>query len=69
MIKVINFIGVGKNLNIPYWRTLKADGFLNVKYPGGQDSHKKLLEKEGFKIIPRGKRYQVADFKKYLVKL
>ena len=57
----------GKDLNIPYWRTLKADGFLNDKYPGGQESQKKLLEKEGFKIISRGKRYQVVDFKKHLV--
>ncbi len=59
----------GKNPGIPYWRTLKADGFLNDKYPGGQDLHKKLLEKEGFKIVSRGRRYQVADFEKHLVKL
>jgi len=24
-----------KDLKIPYWRTLKADGVLNEKYPGG----------------------------------
>jgi len=54
---------------IPYWRTLKADGFLNEKYPGGLENHKKLLEKEGYKIIPRAKKYQVADFKKYLIRL
>jgi alkylated DNA nucleotide flippase Atl1 len=53
----------------PYWRTLKADGFLNEKYPGGQESQKELLEKEGFKIHARGKKYQVADFEKYLVKI
>jgi hypothetical protein len=52
----------------PYWRTLKADGFLNEKYPGGQESHRKLLEKEGFKVIARGKKYQVADFEKYWMK-
>jgi len=52
----------------PYWRTLKADGFLNEKYPGGQETHKKLLEKEGYKIIKRGKKYQVANFDKYLIK-
>jgi alkylated DNA nucleotide flippase Atl1 len=33
----------GKVLDIPYWRTLKADGYLNPKYPGGQEAHKKLL--------------------------
>jgi len=27
-----------------------------------------LIEKEGYKIIPRGKKYQVADFEKYLFK-
>jgi hypothetical protein len=58
----------GALIKIPYWRTLKADGFLNEKYPGGQEAHKKLLEKEGFKINTRGKKYQVADFKKYLMR-
>jgi len=53
---------------IPYWRTLKADGFLNEKYPGGLEGHKKRLEKEGHKIIARGKKYQVADFEEYLLR-
>ena len=30
----------GKNLNIPYWRTLKSDGYLNEKYPGGRNCWK-----------------------------
>ncbi len=51
---------------IPYWRILKADGFLNEKYPGGLENHKKQLENEGCRIISRGKKYQVADFGKYL---
>jgi len=51
---------------IPYWRTLKADGFLNEKYPGGLEAHKKRLIKEGHKIIARGKKYQVAEWEKYL---
>jgi hypothetical protein len=54
---------------IPYWRTLKADGFLNEKYPSGLEGHKKRLEKEGHRIISRGRRYQVADFKKYILNL
>jgi len=58
--------GSGKKPKIPYWRTLKADGFLNEKYPGGQENHKILLEKEGHKIVPRGKKYQVADLEKRL---
>ncbi len=52
---------------IPYWRTLKADGFLNEKYPGGLEGHKKRLEKEGYKVIARGKKYQVADYEKFLL--
>jgi len=58
----------GKSLDIPYWRTLKADGFLNAKYPGGQEAHKRLLEEENFRVIARGKRYQVVDYEKCLWK-
>jgi len=57
----------GKSLNIPYWRTLKAGGFLNEKYPGGAETHKRLLEKEGFKILQKGKKYVVKDYEKYLI--
>jgi alkylated DNA nucleotide flippase Atl1 len=56
-------------VEIPYWRTLKADGFLNEKYPGGQEAHKGLLENEGFEVIARGKKYQVVDSEKYLMKV
>jgi len=59
----------GKSLDIPYWRTLKADGFLNEKYPGGQEAHKKLLGGENFRVITRGKKYQVDDYEKYLMKI
>jgi alkylated DNA nucleotide flippase Atl1 len=58
----------GKSLDIPYWRTLKTDGFLNEKYPGGQEAHKRLLEREDFRVIARGKKYQVDDYEKYLMK-
>ena len=56
----------GKNLNIPYWRTLKVGGLLNEKYPGGAETHKKLLENEGFKIIQKGRKFMVSDYEKYL---
>ena len=56
-----------KGLNIPYWRTLKAGGFLNEKYPGGAEAHKRLLEKEGFKILQKGRRFVVSDYEKYLI--
>jgi hypothetical protein len=56
----------GKDLKIPYWRTLKADGFLNEKYPGGQEAQKKNLEDEGFKVIQKGKKYLVQNYQSFL---
>jgi len=56
----------GKDLNIPYWRTLKANGFLNEKYPDGAVAQKTLLEKEGFNVIQRGKKYVVCNFQDFL---
>lgn len=53
------------NDKTPYWRTLKTDGELNPKYPGGTRRQKKLLESEGHTIIQRGRtniRYYVKDF-------
>ncbi|MGQ9689767.1 MAG: MGMT family protein [Thermoproteota archaeon] len=57
----------GKNLGIPYWRTLKANGFLNEKYPGGAEAQKELLEKEGFKIMRKGKKYAVQNYQDFLI--
>ena len=54
---------------IPWWRTLKANGELNEKYPGGIDGQKLLLEMEGHTIIQKGKRYFVADYEDKLVTL
>lgn len=59
----------GKNDITPYWRTLKAGGEINEKYPGNIEGQKRLLEKEGHKVIQKGKKYVVADFEKHLVKL
>ena len=56
----------------PYWRTLKNNGELNPKYPGGIDEQKKLLEAEGFTVIEKGRtniRYYVKDYEKYLFEL
>lgn len=47
----------------PYWRTLKKDGELNGKYPGGIDGQKRLLEMEGHTITQKDKHYYVMDFK------
>ncbi|MGI6685206.1 MAG: methylated DNA-protein cysteine methyltransferase [Bacillota bacterium] len=54
---------------IPYWRTLKKDGELNEKYPGGIEGQKLQLEMEGHTVIQKGKRYFVKDFAEKLYKL
>lgn len=46
----------------PYWRTLKAGGELNPKYPGGVPRLKQLLEAEGHTIAVKGKRPYVAEY-------
>lgn len=56
----------------PYWRTLKADGELNAKYPGGVEAQKELLEKEGHVVIAKGRkniRYYVKEYEKALLDL
>jgi alkylated DNA nucleotide flippase Atl1 len=53
----------------PYWRTLKTGGVINKKYPGGVEAQKKLLEKEGHKVIQKGKNCMVVDYEKALAKI
>lgn len=50
----------------PYWRTLKKNGELNEKYPGGLDNQRYLLESEGHQIIKKGNKYFVIEFEKAL---
>lgn len=53
----------------PYWRTLKANGELNPKYPGGVEAQKKRLEAEGHTVIQKGRtniKYYVKDYEKAL---
>lgn len=53
----------------PYWRTLKNNGELNAKYPGGVEKQKELLENEGHTIIQKGRtniKYYVKDYEKAL---
>jgi len=54
---------------IPWWRTLKAKGELNEKYPGGIDAQKLLLEMDRHTVIQKGKRYFVEDYEAGLVEL
>lgn len=57
-----------KNIT-PYWRTLKSNGLLNPKYPKGIEGQKIILEKEGHKVVRKGKEYVVVDYEKSLAKL
>ena len=47
---------------VPWWRTLKAKGELNEKYPGGVEAQRLLLEIEGHEVVQRGKRSFVQGF-------
>ena len=56
----------------PYWRTLKAHGELNAKYPGGIEAQKEKLEAEGHIIIQKGRKnlkYYVKDYERVLFDL
>jgi len=56
----------GKRRITPYWRTLKAGGVLNPKYPGGLEALARRLEAEGHTIVVKGKQRVVADYEKCL---
>ena len=56
----------------PYWRTLKAGGELNPKYPGGVEAQRARLEEEGHVVLQRGRtnlRYFVQDYEQALFPL
>lgn len=55
----------------PWWRTLKANGELNPKYPGGAEAQKEKLEAEGHIVLQKGRtnrKYVVKDYEKVLYK-
>ena len=55
----------------PWWRTLKANGELNPKYPGGAEAQKEKLEAEGHTVLRKGRtnlKYVVKDDEKVLYK-
>lgn len=58
----------GNEQRTPWWRTLKAGGMLNPKYPGGGETQAQLLAAEGHRLLPaQGKRPpRVADYEKAL---
>lgn len=54
----------------PYWRVLKPDGSINIKYPGGEEEQLKVLQAEGHQIVPaKGKKPpKVEGYKEKLKK-
>ena len=72
-VNIVAWASYQRNENItPYWRTLKSDGELNVKYPEAIELQKRLLEEEGHTIISKGTKnikYHVKDFENSLVEL
>jgi len=57
----------GESDTAPYWRTLKSDGILNEKYPGGLDEQRRRLEGEGHQVVARGKHLAVVDYEESLL--
>ena len=56
----------GKSRTTPFWRTLKSNGELNPKYPGGTSGLAQRLSAEGHKILKKGKRFYVERFQEHL---
>ena len=59
----------GEKNTTPYWRTLKSEGLLNEKYPGGIQRQIKQLELEGHKIVKVGKNFIVEGWENQLFDL
>ena len=59
-------IAAGETKTTPYWRTLKRDGELNPKYPGGTDALQQKLAAEGHAFVQKGARTFVRDFEQVL---
>jgi alkylated DNA nucleotide flippase Atl1 len=47
---------LGRNDVACWWRTLKPEGLLNDRYPGGIPAQQAALEREGHSVEVRGKR-------------
>jgi hypothetical protein len=56
----------GATGTVPYWRTLKSNGEVNAKYPGGIAEMKRKLAAEGHRVVARGKRFFVQGFQERL---
>jgi hypothetical protein len=58
----------GKSEVMPYWRTLKTNGVLNPKYPGGIEEQKRLLKAENYALAQKGQKFVVVNYEKYVLK-
>ncbi len=56
----------GKADITPYWRTLKAKGEVNPKYPGGIEALTALIQAEGHQVFQKGKKWFVKDYEKFV---
>lgn len=72
-VNIVAWASYQRNEDItPYWRTLKSDGELNMKYPEAIELQKRLLEDEGHTIISKGTKnikYYVKDYEDSLIEL
>ncbi|MEW6069150.1 MAG: hypothetical protein AB1485_00885 [Candidatus Thermoplasmatota archaeon] len=60
----------GEKRVTPYWRVVKANGYLNEKFPGGVAGQATRLREEGHSILlGKNKKPLVKDYEKYLQKL
>lgn len=59
----------GKKRTTPYWRTLKLNGELNPKYPGGIEGLRKQLESEGHRVVQKRKKFVVENYEAALADL
>lgn len=59
-------VAAGAKRVTPWWRTLKGEGELNPKYPGGIAAQQRRLAAEGHRFIVRGTKVRVADFAAFL---
>lgn len=59
----------GKKRITPYWRTLKAEGELNPKYPGGCEGQKARLKEEGHTVTKKGKKFLVEGYEGHLARM
>jgi len=59
----------GRKRITPYWRTLKTEGILNEKYPGGIEGQRRKLESEGHRILKKGKKFIVENLPRALIQM